>query len=369
MRILVVCRSFHNMAGGIERMASVLMNEMCARGHDVALLTWDRQGAQTFYEFDPRISWHTLDMGSHLVKAGWGVRLRRMLRMRAMLREIKPDVILAFQHGTFISTRLYALGMGYPMIAAEREAPARFEHLKAGKWQWLIYQSMRLADRVTIQCESYRNDYPSYLRSRLVTIANPVFPAQYFAAPEGSENQRKTLLCVGRLGYQKNQGVLIEAFARLADDFSDWDLLLAGAGEDRSKLEALVAARGLSGRVAMPGAIKDTASLYCAAHLFCLPARWEGFPNVIAETLSHGLPAVGFAGCAGVRDLIEDGVNGALVAGNNDAGALAEVLRQLMADDALRGRMGKAGVESMKPFVPEKIFDRWEALLREVSDQ
>ena len=133
MKILVVCRSFHNMAGGIERMASALMNEMCVRGHDVALLTWDRAGAQTFYEFDPRISWHTLDMGSHLVKAGWSLRFQRMFKMREMLRDIQPDVILAFQHGTFISTRLYAAGMGFPVIAAEREAPARFEHLKTKK--------------------------------------------------------------------------------------------------------------------------------------------------------------------------------------------------------------------------------------------
>ena len=208
MKLLIICRSFNNMAGGIERVATALMNEMCARGHDVSLMTWDLAGAKPFYEFDKRIKWVSLNLGTHKKKAGLGLRLKRMFKMRRVLNEIKPDVALAFQHGTFLSTRLYSLGQNIPIIAAEREAPARFKHLKAGKWQNLIYQSFRLAKNITIQCESYRNDYPSYLRNRITTIPNPVFPVTSFASPAGEPGKRKTLLSVGRLGYQKNHGIL-----------------------------------------------------------------------------------------------------------------------------------------------------------------
>ena len=149
MNLLIVCRSFNNMAGGIERMAAALMNAMCARGHDVSLLTWDSADAQSFYDLDKRINWHSLNLGTHERKAGWILRLRRMWKMRRTVRDINPGVILAFQHGTFLATRLYTAGQGIPVIAAEREAPARFEHLKAGKWQELIYQSFRLAHKIT----------------------------------------------------------------------------------------------------------------------------------------------------------------------------------------------------------------------------
>lgn len=367
MKILFVCRSFNNMAGGVERMAAALMNEMCARGHDVGLLTWDEAGARAFYDFDPRITWMNLDMGSHLQKAGWALRLRRMVKMRRIISSYAPDVILAFQHGTFLATRLYCVGLSLPIIAAEREAPARFEHIKAGRWQGFIYQSFRLAHKITIQCECYRAEYPAYLRHKIVTISNPVFPAQSFAKPSGDGAVRKILLCAGRLSYQKNQAVLLKAFALLAVDFSNWDLHLVGEGEDRPALEKLRADLGLQTRIFMNGAQKDMAQIYTGAHLLVLPARWEGFPNVIAEALSHGLPCVGFAGCAGTRDLIRDGVNGLLAAWNDNADTLAQTLKTLVRDDAARARMGAQGIEDMKAYAPAVIFTAWENLLREVA--
>ena len=68
----------------------------------------------------------------------------------------------------------------------------------------------------------------------------------------------------------------------------------------------------------MEGAVTDVAAEYAAADLFCLPSRWEGFPNTVAEALAHGLPAVAYEGCAGTGDLVEPGENGLLAAGNGD---------------------------------------------------
>ena len=364
MKLLIVCRSFNNMAGGIERMATAIMNDMVARGHVVSLLTWDMDGSHAFYDLNPSINWVRLNEKSHIQKAGTLTRLRRMKKFREIISVIKPDVILAFQHGTFLATRAYTFGMNVPVVAAEREAPSRFDHLKAGKWQNLIYQSFRLADKVTIQCESYRDQYPAYLREKIITIPNPVRPAQKFASPAGSPGTPKTLLCVGRLSYQKNQAALIAAFAKIADRFPDWSLLFAGEGEDRKTLEQQIHAAGLENRISMPGAIRDTESLYCNAHLLCLPARWEGFPNVVAEALSHGLPVVGYAGCAGTSDLVQDGITGILAAGNGDVASLSNALAGLMSDDVLREKMGRAGIESMKPFAPDKIFDLWDDLFK-----
>ena len=355
------------MAGGIERMASAIMNEMISRGHHVSVLTWDEQGAQSFYELDDKIQWYSLDLGSHINKAGWLLRLKRAAKMRAQFKDIKPDVVLAFQHGTFLATRLYTVGMGVPIIAAEREAPSRFDHLKAGKWQSLIYQSMRLAKKITIQCESYKNDYPAYLRNKLITIPNPVFPAKSFAKPEGETGKKKQLLCLGRLSYQKHQAALIEAFSRIQDKCEDWDLLIAGEGEDRESLESLIKEKDLNDRISMPGAIKDTQTLYTQSHLSCLPARWEGFPNVVAESLAHGLPVVGYQGCAGVKDLIEDGVNGLLAKGNGDPETLASALLALMHDDNKRSEMGLAAKKSIEPYQPQKMFDLWEDLFKNVA--
>ena len=69
--ILFACRNFNNMAGGVERMASLIMNEMIKRGHKVVLLTWDPINANSHYYLNPKICWHKLDLGSPNEKASW----------------------------------------------------------------------------------------------------------------------------------------------------------------------------------------------------------------------------------------------------------------------------------------------------------
>ena len=365
MKLLFICRSFHNMAGGIERMAIMMMNEMCARGHNVSLLTWDQEGAEAFYEMDDRIKWYKLASGSHHEKAGVKLKIQRMLKFRKIMKKISPDVAMAFQQGTFLSSKLYSVGLGISFIAAERESPGRFDHLECGKHRDRLYQYFRLADKITVQCKSYIKEYPAYLHSKIVAIPNPVKQVSKYANPAGEEGQRKKLLCVGRLGYQKNQTVLIRAFSKILEDLPEWDLVFAGDGEDRKKLEDLVKELNLQGRVGFLGAVKNVSELYTTSHLSCLPALWEGFPNAVAESMAHGLPVVGFKGCMGMSDLIDDGVNGALADGNNNDEALSQTLNSIMEDDDLRVLMGKKAIEAIKKYEPSHVFDQLEALFKE----
>ena len=364
MRLIIACRAIDNMAGGVERQAILLANEMAQRGHAVSLFTLDGADAKAFYEIDPKVGWAKLDMGDPSQKAGLSLRLQRMGKVREIMRSFKPDAVLAFQQGMFLTLRLYMVGMGVPVIAAERESPFRYDFISAGKRRNLIFQSFRLAPHITVQCESYPEAYPAYLRPKITVIPNAIRQAERFATPEGGSEMQKTLLCVGRLGYQKNQLVLLEAFARIADDFPAWRLVLAGEGEGRTEIEAKIKTLGLDERVQMLGAVKDVSSLYAAAYVLCIPSRWEGFPNVLGEALAHGLPSVGFEGCGGVRDLIVHGENGVLAEGMDNAHNLSEALKIIMADDEGRKAMGKAAVSSMQQYAPEKIYDQWEGFLK-----
>lgn len=367
MKILFVSRLFHDVSGGVERMAIVLMNELHARGHEVELLSWDTADATTFYPLDLGVVWHKLDMGDARKRAGWRLRLGRQTSIRRLVRRIRPDVMIAFQHGPFITVALATAGLGIPVIAAERNAPQRFDHLRAGRHRWLIFPTFCLAERITLQWNDYIAGYPPYLRSRIVSIPNPVPPAKTTADTYGDPDTTKRLLSVGRLSYQKNQSVLIEAFALLADSHPRWRLTLVGAGEDESRLKLLSVTRGLGDRVDFVGATTDVERAYLDSHLFCLPSRWEGFPNAMAEAMAHGLPAVGFSGCAGVAQLIDDGVTGRLAPGNGSVDTLADALRSLMDDDEGRARMGRAAVLAMARYEPAAVFDRWVKLFREVT--
>ena len=368
MKLLFVARAIHQMAGGVERMITTIMNAMVEHGHQVDFLTWDLAGAVSFYPLAPDIAWYPLNMGDPAVKATRRLKMRRTLTVRRLMRQIQPDVIVCFQAGTFIAMRTYTAGMSIPVIAAERNAPSRFQFIQAGRYQSLTYQALRWAEVILVQCESYRSLYPAFLRDRIVTIPNPVLPAQSFAQPaQPNPTGRFQMVSVGRLSYQKNYSVLIEAFATLADQFPNWDLVIWGEGEERSKLTQLIQERALEQRISLPGVTTAISEAYINAHLFCLPSLWEGFPNALGEALAHGLPSIGFVECAGMSDLITPDKNGLLADGNNDSTTLARAMAHLIESDALRVLMGQIAIRSMQAYEPEQIFTQWQSVLRSVA--
>jgi glycosyltransferase involved in cell wall biosynthesis len=367
MRLLFVARAMHDMAGGVERMIVAIMNEMVRRGHDVGLFSWDRDDARAFYPMDPAISWYKLHSGDPSAKAGLLARLERISKIRKVVTEFRPDVITCFQGGPFRAMLGYTLGLGVPLVAAERTAPTLYDHVKHSNTKTLEHLVFRQATRITVQFDRYRQYYPPALQKLIVETPNPVTaPARTAMPADPGQDGRFTLLSVGRLSYQKNYDVLLEAFSLVAQTFPDWDLKIVGEGENRAHLQDMIDGSGvLHGRVSMPGTTSDVGAGYAGANLFCLPSRWEGFPNALAEALAHGLPSVGFEECAGVPDLIEAGVSGLLATGNNSARSLADALSALMPAHALRSEMGIRAQRSMERYLPSVCFDRWEAVLRE----
>jgi glycosyltransferase involved in cell wall biosynthesis len=365
MNILFSYRAFDGVAGGVQRMMCVLMNELVRRGHRITLMTWDDANATSFYPIDEKVEWTKISVGDYRRKATLKEKLLRGKMVREHVKAVKPDVIVCFQDGAFFATKPFVADLGIPVILAERNAPHRYDHLKGGKHQNLIFQIYRLADAITIQCESFRQRYPSYLRSKITTIPNPVFPP---APEEAAFNDplfpfEKVLLSVGRLGYQKNFMPLIRAFAQVSPDAPEWGLVIIGEGEDRAKLEAETAHLGTKNKILMPGTMTDVWKAYRSADLFCLPSRWEGFPNALSEALIRGVPSVGYAESAGVCDLILHEKNGMLAANNGDVDSLAAVLRPLMQDDAFREALSQKAPQTMEPYAPDLMFDKWETLL------
>lgn len=363
MKILFVCRKFDRVAGGVERMSIVLMNEMVARGHDVALLTWDRRDAVPHYQLSAEVAWKKLKLGDPERRAGWGLRLKRQCAIRRFARDFRPDVIIGFQSGTFLAARVAVLGKRIPVIAAERNSPQRFDFLSGGKFRHATFAALLLARCVTVQFASYIPIYPRYLRKRIRAIPNPVWPvaaAQAAGRTDGARDGARMVLNVGRLSCQKNQKFLIDAFAKIAGAFPDWRLVLVGDGELADVLEARVRDLHLAGRVVFTGGQNNVAAWYAGADLFALPSHFEGFPNALAEAMSHGLPAIGLKATVGVNELIVHGRNGLLTDSSIDA--FAAGLRNLMSDTDLRAAFGAKARCLVQRYQPTTVFDQWEDL-------
>jgi glycosyltransferase involved in cell wall biosynthesis len=156
---------------------------------------------------------------------------------------------------------------------------------------------------------------------------------------------RRLIGAVGRLSAEKGFDLLIRAVARLLAAGKDVELWIAGEGDERPKLEALVADCGLAGRVRLLGYCNDTREVYHALDLFALSSLREGLPNVLLEAMALEVPVVATR-IAGVPRLIQDGVNGRLVEPGDEEG-LARALGQLLDGPPLQARFRKAGRETI----------------------
>ena len=161
------------------------------------------------------------------------------------------------------------------------------------------------------------------------------------------------LLTVGRAVAKKGIDTVLDALALLPGDMA-WTWTHVGGGALTADLKARAAGLGLSERITWRGALaqEDVLALYRASDVFVLPCRVaedgdrDGLPNVLMEAQSQGLVCLSTPVSA-IPELIADSVTGILVP-PDDPAALAEALRRLIADPALRHRLGKAGAARVR---------------------
>lgn len=338
--------------GGAERMLLRLAQEFFLRGYEVHIVSWDVPGAKAAYPIVSGIFWHQLGF-----KTGFLDKFRRSFVLMSCLKKIHCDVFIGFVMGADKTVYLANLLAGVPIIAAERNSPEMYR-LKLGYFSRKFYEALFfLVRRVVVQISAYQQGYPKALRKRIVTIANPVDPINQAACPAKKYKNYWTLLSVARLEDQKNLEALILAFAELMPNFPEWRLRIVGEGQKRTQLEALITEKKLESYVSLLGVTNQLQEEYQNAHLFCLPSRWEGFPNALAEAMAHGLPVLGFKSCPGVNSLIRDGINGFLA---NDQADLVLQLKKLMSNPELRVQIGAQALSISEEFSLEQIMQQWE---------
>jgi glycosyltransferase involved in cell wall biosynthesis len=168
------------------------------------------------------------------------------------------------------------------------------------------------------------------------------------------------VVTVGRLVPWKQVDHLIEAVAACAGA----GLVIVGDGPERGRLEELVCARGLTERVYFAGqkGKKETLSFMAACDLFVLNSTYEGFPHVVLEAMSVGLPVVATA-VGGTPEVVCNGENGLLIAAKAN-GALSETLLKLASSSAERKRLADGAKRTTAQFQHSTMIEQTEALLR-----
>ena len=139
---------------------------------------------------------------------------------------------------------------------------------------------------------------------------------------------RRRVVYSGRLADEKRVDLLVDAFAAVAADRPEWDLLIVGDGPRRADLTARVPP-AMAGRVTWAGFVDDQATvsaLYRHADVLVLPSDYEPWALVVNEAAAAGLAIVCSDVVGAAAELVRDGVNGRLFP-PGDSAKLAECLR------------------------------------------
>ena len=110
----------------------------------------------------------------------------------------------------------------------------------------------------------------------------------------------------------------------------------------------------------------DLTKYFKETDFLCIPSLWEGFPNVLAEALAFGIPAIGFSNCDGVSDLLENNVNGWLIKDDGTPFPLANLLKMCAASKKNGDDLTKNCKHSMSGYSPSFVIKKWNDLINSI---
>jgi GalNAc-alpha-(1->4)-GalNAc-alpha-(1->3)-diNAcBac-PP-undecaprenol alpha-1,4-N-acetyl-D-galactosaminyltransferase len=278
--------------------------------------------------------------------------------LRKTIKSINPYRILSFGElwNSFVLLSLF--GLRYPVFISDRCNPEKKFTLFHEFLRKILYPK---AAGIIAQTEKARQVYDmKALNNNIKVIGNPIREIS-----GGVEHIRENyVLMIGRLIESKHQDKLIELFLKIRAD--DWKLILVGYDHLQQKnfdrLERIIKENNAENRVMLEGRQENVDSYYRRSKIFAFTSSSEGFPNVIGEAMSSGIPAVSFDCVAGPSEMIKDNYNGFLVP-LYDYKQFGEKLEQLMKDNKLRQRLGEQAKKDIKQFSVESIGSKYLSFL------
>lgn len=378
MRIVYCLASTYN-SGGKDRVVCCKANFLVQQGVDVVIITTDQKGREPFFSLDPRVK--QIDLGLNYEDTNNLPFVKRYLVKRKLIQKhqvllarclesISPDIVIStFEED---AEALTSISRSYTKVmelhySKERRyneyKRSRFSPLRLLDWWRTKYDEyiVKKFDCLVSLTEIDRLKWTSACRS--VTIPNPL---PFDIPPTPASLIEKKVIAVGRLSSEKNFEDLVDIWAEVDKEMPGWCLEIVGEGYMKGRLLSKISDLGLEHTVKISPPVSNIVEKYRGASILAMTSRYEGFGMVLIEAMACGLPVVAYDCPYGPREIISDGIDGALIP-MGDKKAYATSLLALMGDYDMRFLQGTKALKNVYKYEITQVMKQWEDLFRDLK--
>ncbi|HDV6579046.1 TPA: glycosyltransferase family 4 protein [Campylobacter lari] len=349
MKILLLIGDI-TIGGGAERVVVNLANALFELGYDVKIFSFYKQGVDVAYKLNDKIKIDYL-----YSKSRADVKKERLFYK---LYYKHYESFLLKQRYKDVDVMIFNNCPHFPFFKNKNTKYINFIHNHFKKYRF----KNNYFDTLVVLSAKQIDQWRRYHRN--VWVIPNFLPC---ISNIDSILTQKNILSIGRMTANDEKGFfrLIEIWKLVQKNvkYKEWALTIVGEGEFKDTIENKIKEYKLENSIILKSFTKDIEKEYLNASVYIMTSKWEGFPMVLVEVSSYGVPLISFDINTGPSDIIENGKNGYLIEDGN-LQEFANKLCLLMDDENLRKQMGQRAKENISHnFSKEKVIQKWQELL------
>jgi glycosyltransferase involved in cell wall biosynthesis len=359
-KICIFVPSFQG--GGAEKVAINLANYYSSN-YDVTILVLNQSGP------------YKKQLGENIELINLSTRARySLIKTYIAFKKIQPDIIISILRECNIIAGLTLIFRPVKSVNVVFSEQNPVDNLDTTPFYYryfilvLMKISYNCANVITANSRDTQNSIANYIgyKNKFKVIGNPITTEKTEFLCDQQINHKwlnndkyQTVLNVGRLHHQKDQLNLLKVFIRVNSIITESRLLILGEGSESDNLHNFIDENNLCNKVEIIDFVQNPFPFYKASKVFALTSRWEGFGNVLVESLYCGTPVVSYDCPGGPKEIIDSEILGTLVHLGDVEMMTQEIVKLLKAKkpplSQLREKMMKYSVETIaSKYIEEK---------------
>lgn len=346
--------------GGLERVLSIKTAYMVEHfGYEVNFLTLNELGEKPFYDFHHDIKFHSINVEGNPIS----YITSYLNGIHKQINIIQPDKIIVCDDGLkafFLPIVFRKHKFLYERHVSNKitfQNTSSFIRKTFANFQlFLMNHLSKRFEYFIVLNEGNKKEWK--YQKNIKVIGNPI---SFFPKQTALLNNHKAI-AVGKQSYQKNYERMINLWAKVVQDFPNWELHIYGKEDEKLKLRSLIEDLKMSDNVYLHAPVSDIKEKYLESSIFLMTSRFEGMPMVMLEAMACGLPLLSFDSPHGPRELIENGCNGFLIPYNDDEKWI-EKAKYIISTQENRNVIGDNSRKLSMEYNIPKVMEKWKRIL------